>query len=260
MKGFFVTGTDTGVGKTCISAGLLVALARAGWRTAGVKPVAAGLGADDAQQLPDGSWLSNDVAALQAASSVHLLAAQAGPVQLSAACAPHIAAGLQQVVLSRQACVAQVQAVAALADLVVVEGAGGFCVPMSALSDPNPNLWGLDDIAADLQLPVILVVALRLGCLNHALLTAQAVAARGLQLAGWVGNRTGPAMPYEAQNIATLVQWLPAPCLGLVGWLAPPASPTPQAVADALYIPRLLQALQQQEQQQQPSQQQLHES
>jgi dethiobiotin synthetase len=234
MTGCFITGTDTEVGKTRISAALLHILAQQGLRVAGVKPVAAGMA------WVDGQWMNEDVQALHAASSPPLAAGQVGLHQLRTGCAPHIAAQLEGVVPDRAAWAAQVRATAAQADAVVIEGAGGFCVPLSPIGD-LPR-WGLDDLAADLRLPVVLVVALRLGCLNHALLTAQAIAARGLRLAGWVGNRAQPqAMPFEAENVATLREWLsPAPCLGVVPWLADPAPPQMAAALDAGAVARAL--------------------
>ncbi len=221
MRGLFVTGTDTGVGKTCISTGLLVALSRQGWRVAGFKPVAAG--------LPQGSDRNEDVAALQAASSQPVLAEHVGPFQLREACAPHIAAQLEGRCLPREGWRERVQALAPHADIVVAEGAGGFCVPLSAVDDAR---WGLDDVAAALGWPVVLVVGLRLGCLNHALLTAQAIAARGLPLAGWVANRIDPAMPHAEANLASLRAWLPAPCWGDIPWMA--ETPAAAQVADRL--------------------------
>ncbi len=235
MNGFFVTGTDTEVGKTRVSAALLHLLAARGLRVAGVKPVAAGM-----EEQPGGGWANDDVLALQAASNLGLAAAEVGPCQLRAACAPHIAAAQEGVALDRAACAAHVHAVAQRADAVVVEGAGGFSVPLSAVG--SPARWGLDDLAADLGLPVVLVVALRLGCLNHALLTAQAVAARGLRLAGWVGNRVSPqTMAFEEQNLATLREWLqPAPCLGVLPWLADPAPGRLAASLDAAAVAEAL--------------------
>jgi dethiobiotin synthetase len=232
LKGCFVTGTDTEVGKTCVSAGLLHLLASHGLRAAGIKPVAAGV-----SEL-DGRWANEDVQALRAVANVPLSDTEVGPVQLLTPCAPHIAARLDGQVLDRKALVAHVQSIAQQADLVVVEGVGGFCVPLSA--DGETPRWGMDDVAADLRLPVILVVGLRLGCLNHALLSAQAIAARGLKLAGWVCNRIDPGMLHAAENITTLHQWLPAPCLGDVPRLA---EPTPAAVAAALDASAVLHAL-----------------
>lgn len=219
LHGCFVTGTDTEVGKTRISAALLYWLAQAGWRSAGVKPVAAGT------SLIDGQWVNEDVRALREASSLALTDAEVGPLQFEAACAPHIAAALQGQAIDRTTILRPAHALAARADVLVVEGVGGFCVPLGAG-------WDSADLACDINLPVVLVVGLRLGCINHALLTAEAVRARGLCLAGWIGNSVAPAMPWVDENVTTLRQRLQqqhgAPCLGLVPWLA---EPSPAAVA-----------------------------
>jgi len=216
LKGCFVIGTDTEVGKTRVSAALLHALAQAGWCSAGLKPVAAGT------SLMDGQWVNEDVRALRDASSLAMTDAEVGPFQFEAACAPHIAAAQQGQNIDRAAILHAAHALAARADRLVVEGVGGFCVPLG-------DDWDSADLAVDLQLPVVLVVGLRLGCINHALLTAEAVRARGLTLAGWVGNCVSPAMPWLDENIATLRQRLHGvPCLGIVPWLA---EPDPAAVA-----------------------------
>jgi dethiobiotin synthetase len=219
LHGCFVTGTDTDVGKTRISAALLHWCAQQGWRSAGFKPVAAGT------SLIDGQCVNEDVRALRGASSLAMTDAEVGPYQFDAACAPHIAAALQGQTIDRAALLRAAHALAARADVLVVEGAGGFCVPLG-------EGWNSADLASDLQLPVVLVVGLRLGCINHALLTAQAVRTRGLQLAGWVGNSVSPAMPWIDENVATLRQQLQqqhgAPCLGLVPCLT---EPSPAAVA-----------------------------
>jgi dethiobiotin synthetase len=223
MKGFFVTGTDTGVGKTCVSAGLLTLLARQGLRTAGVKPVAAGM------ELQHGQPVWEDVQALQQASSVALTAQQVCALALRTPCAPHIAAALEGVQIARGPLLAHIRSTAALADVVVVEGAGGFCVPLSPVHEQPA--WGLDDVAVDVGLPVVLVVALRLGCINHAQLTAQAIQARGLRLAGWVANQVTGPMAHEEANMTWLRAHLPAPCWGLVPH---GAGPHAQQVADHL--------------------------
>ncbi|MES2877968.1 MAG: dethiobiotin synthase, partial [Pseudomonadota bacterium] len=183
LHGCFVTGTDTDVGKTRISAALLYWLAQQGRLSAGFKPVAAGT------SLIDGQWVNEDVRALREASSLTVSDTEVGPFQFEAACAPHIAAALQHRAIDRAAILRAAQVLAARADLLVVEGAGGFCVPLG-------DDWDSADLACDMNLPVVLVVGLRLGCINHALLTAQAVRARGLKLAGWVGNSVSPAMPW----------------------------------------------------------------
>ena len=172
MANVFVTGTDTEVGKTHVSAALLHWAGQQGWRSAGCKPVAAGL--DD-----DGH--NEDVQRLRAASTLPLATQEVGPLQFQAACAPHIAAALEGRSIALGPLVAQARALAARADVLVVEGVGGFCVPLGPEGDTA-------DLAVALGYPVILVVGLRLGCINHALLTAEAVRARGLRLAGWVAN------------------------------------------------------------------------
>jgi dethiobiotin synthetase len=229
MKGFFITGTDTGVGKTLISTGILAALAACGLRGAGFKPVAAG--------IDPGSNTNEDVLALHSVSPPSIPLNQVGPFQFREACAPHIAAAHEGQALPRQGWKQRASAFAPQAEVLIVEGAGGFCVPLSPLGEPR---WGLDDLAQDLGLPVVLVVGLRLGCLNHALLTAQAVQARGLPLAGWVCNRVDPAMLHPEENRASLRAWLPAPCWGDVPWM-PQATPT--QVAAHLDTPAMLRAL-----------------
>ena len=200
MMGCFVTGTDTGVGKTLVSAGLLHALARHHRRVVGMKPVAAGL-------VPWGDdWASEDAIALRAASTVAVPAALDNPVLLPDPLSPHIAAARAGVQIDIAAIVASYQTLAAQADAVVVEGAGGFHVPLT------DTLTGAD-LAQALALPVVLVVGLRLGCLNHALLTAEAIRTRGLTLAGWVANRVDPDMEAVEDNIAYLRARLGAPLL-----------------------------------------------
>lgn len=231
IHGCFVTGTDTEVGKTRVSAGLLQVLAGQSLRAGGLKPVAAGMA------MHDGRVVNEDVALLRAAASVPLSDAEVGAVQLQAACAPHIAAALERRELDRAALLAHVLRLAPRAQAWVVEGVGGFAVPMSAPEAPEP--WGMDDFAASLGWPVVLVVGLRLGCLNHALLTAHAIRARGLALAGWVANTVDPAMPYRAENLAMLHARLGAPCLGAVPHLP---SPSGAAVAAHLDAPAVLRA------------------
>jgi len=200
MIGCFVTGTDTGVGKTLVSAGLLHALAVHHRRVVGMKPVAAGV-------VPWGDdWASEDAIALRAASTLAVPPALDNPVLLLDPLSPHIAAARAGVQIDIAAIVRSYQALAAQADAVVVEGAGGFHVPL------NDTQTGAD-LAQALTLPVVLVVGLRLGCLNHALLTAEAIRARGLALAGWVANRVDPEMDAVDENIAFLRARLGAPLL-----------------------------------------------
>ncbi|WP_332738569.1 dethiobiotin synthase [Hydrogenophaga sp.] len=220
FDGCFVTGTDTGVGKTLVSAALLHALARHHRRVVGMKPVAAGLVAHA------GQWVSEDVLALRAASTVAVPAALDNPVALPDAIAPHIAARRAGQAVSVADLLAAHRSLQALADVVVVEGAGGWRVPINEHET-------LADLARAIGAPVVLVVGVRLGCLNHALLTAEAVRADGLQLAGWVANAIDPTMPCREDNIDTLRQRLPAPLLGTVPW----HPDTPDARHIALQLP-----------------------
>lgn len=200
MPGFFITGTDTGVGKTLFAAALLHALGALGVRAVGMKPVAAGA------DFVDGVWINEDVALLRAASALDAPLEWVNPYLFREAIAPHIAAERKGVRIDIPRIVAARDALAELAEVVVVEGAGGFRVPLGPASD-------IADLAVRLGMPVILVVGMRLGCLNHALLSAEAIAARGLRLAGWVANSIDPGMAAHAQNLATLRARLPAPLL-----------------------------------------------
>ena len=200
MIGCFVTGTDTGVGKTLVSTGLLHALAPHHPRVVGMKPVAAGV-------VPWGDdWASEDAIALRSASTLAVASELDNPVLLPDPLSPHIAAARAGVQIDLNAIVRSYQALAAQADAVVVEGAGGFHVP---LTDTQTGA----DLAQALALPMVLVVGLRLGCLNHALLTAEAIRSRGLTLAGWVANRVDPDMEAVEDNIAYLRARLGAPLL-----------------------------------------------
>jgi dethiobiotin synthetase len=210
MTAWFVTGTDTGVGKTLVACALLQALAERHARVVGMKPVAAGT-VRDAQ----GRWTNDDVAALRAASTIAVDDALDNPFLLPDPVSPHIAAERVGRTIDIATIVRACAALRERADAVVVEGAGGFRVPLTSTLDGA-------DLAAALGLPVILVVGLRLGCLNHALLAAESIAARDLVLAGWVASRIDAAMPEQGANLALLHARLPAPCLGDVPHLAPP--------------------------------------
>ena len=221
LQGVFVTGTDTGVGKTSISAAIVALLARSGVRIAGLKPVAAGM------EVIDGERINEDVRALRAVSVPALRADEIAVCQFDAACAPHIAAALEGRHIERAAVLNSVRAVAVRCDRVVVEGVGGFRVPFD-----DTGSWDSADLALDLGLPVLLVVGLRLGCINHALLTAEAIRARGLPLCGWVANTVDAQMPYLERNLDALARGLGnATCLGLVPRLP---RPTPDIIAPYL--------------------------
>ena len=216
--GYFVTGTDTEIGKTLVSCTLLHALAQAGVRAAAMKPVAAGA------ELRDGAWHNEDVDLLAAEATVALPVDLTTPYLLRDAAAPHIAAAQEGVYIDLARIMDCYKHVAAAADAVVVEGVGGFRVPLSDNEDTA-------DLAQRLGLPVVLVVGMRLGCLNHALLTADAIAARGLKLAGWVANVVDPAMRYGVDNVVALTQRLNAPMIGTV-----PRLPSPQPALAAPHL------------------------
>ena len=205
----FVTGTDTGVGKTLVSSAMLSSLAASGLRAVGMKPVAAGL------EEVAGTWCNEDVLRLEAAGNVDAPLALRCPCLLRAPMSPHLAAQEEGMRIALQPLVAAFGALAQRADAVVVEGAGGFRVPLAEHLDGA-------DLAVALGLPVILVVGLRLGCLNHALLTAEAIRARGLRLAGWVGSTIDPHMLALQANIDTLRERLRAPLLGVLPHLSSP--------------------------------------
>ena len=194
--GFFVTGTDTGVGKTMFSAALLQRFGALGLRAAGMKPVAAG--------SRDGS--NEDIEALIAASSPGLDRKLVCPYLFDAPIAPHIAASETGITIDLAVIERAFGALSAQADVVVIEGVGGFRVPLNERDDAA-------DMARRLGLPLILVVGLRLGCLNHALLTRDAIESAGLTLTGWVANRIDPGMARAGENIQALLERLRAPLL-----------------------------------------------
>ncbi len=203
--GFFITGTDTGVGKTRSTCALLHAAAQLGYSTVGMKPVAAGF------ERRGDTWHHDDVEALIAASSVKADRRLINPYALRSAIAPHIAAEQQGVALRIPPVRAAFDNLAEQADVVLVEGAGGFVVPLDAQHD-------MADMVVALGLPVILVVGMRLGCLNHAILTAEAIRNRGFLLAGWVANDLGTDMAAFEANLATLEQRLGGPSLAVFPW------------------------------------------
>ncbi|HEY0845634.1 MAG TPA: dethiobiotin synthase [Noviherbaspirillum sp.] len=215
---WFVTGTDTEIGKTLVSSAFVYALVRQGVRVAAMKPVAAGA------RLLNGEWHNEDADILAAEANVKLPTALTTPYLLRDAAAPHIAAAQEGVSID----IAHIQncydRVVAASDAVVVEGVGGFRVPLSDQCDTA-------DLAQQLGLPIILVVGVRLGCLSHALLTADAIAARNLKLAGWVANVVDVGMRHSMANVEALVARLPAPLLGCI-----PRLPTAAPSAAAHYL------------------------
>jgi dethiobiotin synthetase len=208
-RSIFVTGTDTGVGKTLITAALLRRLRESGVKVVGMKPVAAGVIAG-----PEGPAHA-DALLLQSESSVRHPYAIVNPWLFEPAIAPHIAAAEAGVVIDTDRIVKAHEMLCASADVVLAEGAGGFLVPLDTRRS-------FADLPALLGMEVLLVVGLRLGCLNHALLTSEAITARGLMFAGWIGNCIDPAFARHDANIATLTAKIAAPCLGIVPWLPRP--------------------------------------
>jgi dethiobiotin synthetase len=204
-RGLFITGTDTEVGKTRTAVALVRALAGAGLKVAVMKPVAAG-----AIETP-GGLRNDDALDLIAASNVEAPYERVNPFCLAEPTSPHIAARSAGIRIDPDAIQRQYAKLAAHANFVVVEGAGGWLAPISDTAT-------MEDVARALDLPVILVVGLRLGCLNHALLTAQAVRSAGLQLAGWIANHIQPRFPHVEDNIALLERCLPAPLLESVAF------------------------------------------
>jgi dethiobiotin synthetase len=201
---YFVTGTDTGAGKTLASCALLRAFAARGLRAVGMKPVAAGCEAP-----AGGGMVCDDVERLRAAGNVEAPGEWVNPYAFLSPVAPHLAAAQSGVEIDLDTLAAAFSRLGALADAVIVEGVGGWRVPLNAREDTAT-------LAQRLGLPVILVVGVRLGCLNHALLTAQSVAACGLPLAGWIANRIDPTMPLFDENVQALRERLPAPLLGVL--------------------------------------------
>jgi dethiobiotin synthetase len=207
---FFVTGTDTEVGKTLVSCGLLLRLRQHHARVVGMKPVAAGT-----VTQPSGEEDNEDARSLREAGSIRVPRELDNPYCLPLPLSPHLAARAAGVRIELPELVERYHQLAARADAVVVEGAGGFLVPL------NERETGAD-LAQALALPVMLVVGLRLGCLNHAMLTAEAIRARGLVLAGWVANRIDPQMRSADDNIAYLAEQLGAPLWAEVPHMAAP--------------------------------------
>lgn len=206
-KTFFVTGTDTGVGKTMVSAAILEAAKGSGRRTIGMKPIASGC-----DVTPDG-LRNEDALMLQKAMTESLPYERINPVALEPAIAPHVAAQQAGITVTAQRLVGfcrglQMQP----ADLMLIEGAGGWRVPLN-----DREVYSA--VPRELDIPVILVVSLKLGCINHAMLSAEAIRADGLRVVGWVANRSEPEpMSCESETLNYLLEHLGAPCLGVLPW------------------------------------------
>jgi dethiobiotin synthetase len=190
-QGFFITGTDTGVGKTRVAVALTRAFVAAGKRTAVMKPVAAGT-----VRTADGEF-NDDALELLAASNVQAPYEDVNPWLLRMAASPHLAARAEGVSIGHDRIAGAYARLASVADVLLVEGAGGWFAPISQVET-------MADVAQKLGLPVVLVVGLRLGCLNHALLTREALRARGIRFAGWIANKLATEMPLAGANIDTL--------------------------------------------------------
>jgi len=204
MRGFFVTGTDTEVGKTVVSTGIVHALAAHGLRVAAMKPVASG-----GEHTTDG-LRNDDALQLMTAATVRADYAQVNPYCFEPAIAPHLAAAEAGAVIEAEFILRATAALAMLAEALVVEGVGGWRVPLS-------DTFDVSELARRLGLPVVLVVGLRLGCLNHAQLSSESIVAHGCRLAGWIGSTVeAEPMARHADNVKTLKQVLPAPCWGVV--------------------------------------------
>ena len=217
MSGFFITGTDTGVGKTMIACALIHALQQRDILVAPMKPIAAGItfpaagvsirAADsiDVNRVP----MNDDVALLMEATGHRFPLHAVNPYCFREAIAPHIAARHEEIGVDIAVILRAYRQLASRAQVVLVEGAGGFLVPLSESES-------MALIPAALQLPVVLVVGMRLGCLNHALLTVEAIRSRGLALAGWIANSPGETMNAYAENLSLLQQQIGAPLIGKV--------------------------------------------
>jgi dethiobiotin synthetase len=202
---FFITGTDTEIGKTTVTCGLLSALSRRGRRVAGMKPVASGLT----------NGVNADAAALLKYSVPGLPYEWVNPCLFCAPTAPSIAATLEHDAVSWPAIVEGYTSLTHATELVLVEGVGGWRVPLS-------DSLMASDIPKRLALPVILVVGVKLGAINHALLTAEAIVADGCEIQGWIANVIDPDYAFAAATIEELKRRLPTPCLGEIPWLAAP--------------------------------------
>ncbi|GAB3509110.1 dethiobiotin synthase [Pseudoxanthomonas daejeonensis] len=221
MRSLFVTGTDTGAGKTLASATLLHAARARGLRAIGMKPVASGC-----ESMP-GGWRNADALALQSASEPRPVYEDLNPFALPEPLAPELASRAAGIEVTAEPILAAFARLSTHADMVVVEGVGGWAAPLSATLDQR-------DLVRAMRLPVVLVVGLRLGCLNHARLTADAIRADGCELAGWIACGVDPLMACREENLALLDARLPAPRLG---YLPPMADPQPVELAHRILLP-----------------------
>jgi dethiobiotin synthetase len=206
---YFVVGTDTNVGKTYVASALVKHFADGGFKTVGMKPVASGCELNEENEL-----INEDVTTLMNASNVSAPLDLINPYHFAPAIAPHIAAEQAGVEIELSKIKQAYEQLSSLADAVIVEGAGGFYVPLNRTET-------LADLAVLLNIPMILVVGMRLGCINHALLTVEAIQARGLRLAGWLANEIEPNFAMFGENLVSLQQRIASPCISVVRWQGP---------------------------------------
>ena len=223
-KGFFVTGTDTEVGKTLVAGALILKLREKGIKVIGFKPVVAGTYTN-----PEGEVLNEDVETLRIASNLNSGELNICPYLLHTPAAPHLVAIQQGLPLKMDVMVKAFQNIQKHADFVVVEGAGGLIIPLNDQED-------LSSFAKEIDLPIILVVGMKLGCINHALLTYEAIKVRNLKLAGWVANSLSEEMPLLQENLQTLRMRISAPFLGCV-------PPLPNELSKPINSPYSIEAL-----------------
>jgi dethiobiotin synthetase len=211
-QAYFVTGTDTGVGKTYVACKLIADYAAQGYKVIGMKPVAAGC------DLVDGRWVNEDVLKLEAVSSVQAPRELTNPYSFNEGIAPHIAAEKAGIKIDIKVLQQAFKKLVDMADIVIVEGAGGLLVPLN--SAPLNEAETMADLAAVLNIPIILVVGMKLGCINHSLLTVEAIKSRNLHLHGWVANQIEANMPMLEENEASLEARIKQPKLFSLGYLS----------------------------------------
>ena len=224
LTGFFIIGTDTEVGKTLVCGALILKLRKQGKQVIGFKPVVAGTYPD-----ASGHILNEDLETLRIASQLEPGQLNLSPYVLDMPVAPHLAAAMKGITLDLNIIMQALSDIQKEADCLVVEGVGGFLVPLNLHED-------LGDLAQQIGLPVILVVGMKLGCINHALLTQEAIKARGLNIAGWVANSLANEMPLLQENISTLQAKINVPFLGLI-------PPLPNALQKSHNSPYSIEAL-----------------
>jgi dethiobiotin synthetase len=222
-QGFFITGTDTGCGKTAITLGLMHRLQQAGKRVLGMKPIASGA------EMSSSGLRNEDALNIQAQGSIELPYEQVNPFAYAPPIAPHLAAEAAAEPIEMERIGEIFHQLSEQTDVILVEGVGGWSVPLSESES-------LGDLARRLDLPVIMVVGLRLGCINHALMTEACIGLSGCRLAGWVGNLVEPDMAAQSGNIDSLRTRLSAPCLGVVPWLNNPSPDLVSAYLDIDFV------------------------